>query len=97
MSWGAEKDVLSGRGLLKGMENTRTINSMVLSPGDRDRRGIWWPEHLLVCANIPGGHDLKCSGRFFGGNFQSQAPHVPRPDNAAYRRKSQFALAELWS
>lgn len=52
MAWGAEKDVLSGRGLLKGMENTRTINSMVLSPGDRDRRRIWWSEHLLACANI---------------------------------------------
>lgn len=52
---------------------------------------IWRVEHLLVCANVPGGHDLKCSGCFFGES-QSLVPHVPRPDSVPYRRESHCLL-----
>lgn len=73
--------------------NWRIVSSMILSPGEGDRKKTWRVEHLLVCANIPGGHDLKCSERFFSES-QSPVPYFPRPDNVPYRR-NLLALAEL--
>lgn len=35
------------------------LSSMVLSPEEKGRRGVWRVEHFLMCSNIPQGCDLK--------------------------------------